>query len=76
MKRCYDPSQSFWGPRMENELQYYSRRAAEELLAAARAEKPEAQQRHRALAERYAIIVQRQENAARASNETGIKPSS
>ena len=50
---------------MESELQYYSRRAAEELQAAARASSHEAQSRHRALAERYAVIVQ--EAATKAS---------
>ena len=53
----------FGGPEpMENDLQYFSRRAAEELQAAARAESPEAQQSHRELAERYAVIVQEREN--------------
>ena len=47
---------------MESELQYYTRRAAEELQAAARAKSTEAQRRHRALAEKYAVIVQDQEN--------------
>jgi hypothetical protein len=47
---------------MESDFQYYTRRAAEELHAAARARSPEAQLRHRALAERYAVIVQEEEN--------------
>lgn len=47
---------------MENDLQYYARRAAEELRAAARAESAEAQIRHRTLAEKYAVIVQEQAN--------------
>lgn len=47
-----------WGVPMESELQYYSRRAAEELQAAARASSHEAQIRHRTLAERYAVIVE------------------
>jgi hypothetical protein len=47
---------------MEDELQYYSRRAAEELQAAACATSSEAQIRHRALAERYAVIVREAEN--------------
>ena len=47
---------------METELQYYSRTAAEELMAAARARSPEAQISHRVLAEQYATIVQEQEN--------------
>ena len=47
---------------MENRLQYYSRRAAEELQAAARAHSTEAQIRHRALAEHYAVIVQEAAN--------------
>ena len=51
---------------MESELQYYSRRAAEELQAAARANSSEAQVRHRALAEQYAVIVQEAENKATA----------
>ncbi len=47
---------------VETNLQYYARRAAEELRAAARAESAEAQIRHRALAEKYAVIVQEQAN--------------
>jgi hypothetical protein len=47
---------------METNLQYYTRRAAEELRAAARADSAEAQIRHRALAEKYAVIVQEQAN--------------
>jgi hypothetical protein len=47
---------------VETELQYYARRAAEELRAAARAQSTEAQIRHRALAEKYAVIVQEREN--------------
>jgi hypothetical protein len=47
---------------VETNLQYYARRAAEELRAAARAESAEAQLRHRALAEKYAVIVQEQAN--------------
>jgi len=47
---------------MESELQYYARRAAEELEAAAHASSPEAQLCHRMLAEHYAVIVQEQEN--------------
>jgi hypothetical protein len=47
---------------MEDQLQYYSRRAAEELQAAARASSPAAQLSHRQLAERYASIVQEEAN--------------
>ena len=47
---------------MESERQYYSRRAAEELQAAAHATTPEARVCHRTLAEHYAIIVQEHEN--------------
>ncbi|WP_332811553.1 hypothetical protein [Sphingomonas sp.] len=47
---------------METNLQYYARRAAEELRAAANAESAEAQIRHRTLAEKYAVIVQEQAN--------------
>lgn len=54
---------------METELQYYARRAAEELQAAARANSPEARSRHRALAERYTMIVQ--EAAGKASVGSG-----
>ena len=50
------------GLAMETELQYYTRRAAEELKAAARAISPEAQLRHRTLAERYSVIVQEHGN--------------
>jgi hypothetical protein len=48
---------------METELQYYARRAAEELQAAARAASPDALMRHRTIAEHYATLVQEQENA-------------
>jgi len=48
---------------MESELQYYTRRAAEELQAAARASSPEAQHRHRTLAQHYAAIVLEHEDA-------------
>lgn len=44
---------------MENEFEYYTRRAAEERQAAARARSPEAEQRHLTLAERYAIVAQK-----------------
>jgi hypothetical protein len=47
---------------MESERQYYSRRAAEELQAAAHATSPEARVRHRTIAEHYAVIVQEHEN--------------
>ena len=47
---------------MESERQYYSRRAAEELQAAAHAASPEARLCHRMLAEQYAVIVQEHEN--------------
>lgn len=43
---------------MEDERQYYARRAAEELEAAARARSPEAEVLHRTLAEHYSGIVQ------------------
>ena len=42
---------------MENEFEYFARRAAEEREAAARAETPGAEQSHRALAERYALMA-------------------
>jgi len=45
---------------MESEIEYYTRRAAEEREAAAAAQSPEAEQRHRALAERYTQIAQDQ----------------
>ena len=45
---------------MESEIEYYTRRAAEEREAAAAARSPEAEQRHRALAERYTQIAQEQ----------------
>jgi hypothetical protein len=51
-----------WGVLMEDQVQYYSRRAAEELQAAARASSPAAQLSHRQLAERYASIVQEEAN--------------
>jgi hypothetical protein len=47
---------------MENDLQYFSRRAAEELRAAANASSAEARNSHRALADRYAVIVQEAAN--------------
>jgi hypothetical protein len=50
---------------MESEFQYYSRRAAEEREAAARAQSQEAERSHRMLADRYAqIAAQCAENAA------------
>lgn len=55
---------------MESEFQYYTRRAAEELRAAASASSPEAQLCHRALAERYAVIVQEQDNAPAESDKS------
>lgn len=58
---------------MEDNLQYYARRAAEELQAAARAQSPVARQRHRLLAERYAVIVQEQENVP-VDTEAGASP--
>ena len=44
---------------MENEFEYYARRAAEEREAAARAETPRADQSHRLLAERYALMAEK-----------------
>jgi hypothetical protein len=56
------PTHQLGGDVVETNLQYYTRRAAEELRAAARAESAEAQIRHRTLAEKYAVIVQEQAN--------------
>lgn len=55
---------------MENEIEYYSRRAAEERKAAAAARSPAAEERHRTLAQRYAQIAQDQAGARPATNET------
>lgn len=50
-----------WGVRMETNRQYYARRAAEEMQAAARAASPEAESRHRILAHHYSAIVDEQD---------------
>ncbi|HJQ15833.1 MAG TPA: hypothetical protein VJ859_02435 [Allosphingosinicella sp.] len=42
---------------MEDELQYYARRAAEERQAAAVARSAKAERLHRELAERYSLIA-------------------
>ncbi|MDB5698497.1 MAG: hypothetical protein JWN69_1301 [Alphaproteobacteria bacterium] len=55
---------------METDLQYYTRRAAEELRAAARADSSEAQIRHRTLAEKYAVIVHERANGPVRTPET------
>jgi hypothetical protein len=55
---------------MENETEYYTRRAAEERKAAAAAQSPEAEQRHRTLAEHYARIAQQQAAARPMVNGT------
>jgi hypothetical protein len=46
---------------METNRQYYARRAAEEMRAAARAASPEAETCHRILAHRYSAIVDGQD---------------
>ena len=46
-----------WGQAMEDELQYYARRAAEERQAAAVARSAKAERLHRELAERYSLIA-------------------
>lgn len=48
---------------MENEIEYYTRRAAEEREAAAAARSQVAAQRHRILADRYTQIVRNQRSA-------------
>jgi hypothetical protein len=47
---------------LEKDLEFYTRRAGEELRAAAAATTAEAQMRHRMLAEQYAIRVQEEAN--------------
>jgi hypothetical protein len=56
---------------MENDLNYYKRRVAEEMLAAERADSPEAQESHRQLAERYSVIVQQSEAMPAVTAEFG-----
>lgn len=54
---------------MENEFEYYSRRAAEERRAAEQARSPEAQQSHLALAERYVRVAEQWRNVLVAADE-------
>jgi hypothetical protein len=57
---------------METEAEYYARRAAEERKAAEAARSPEAEQRHRALAERYALLVQDNASAQPITNGAAV----
>ena len=53
---------------MDDELEFYAKRAGEELRAASDASTPEARQRHRVLAEHYAMLI---EQAAAREEEEG-----
>jgi hypothetical protein len=55
---------------MESETEYYMRRAAEEREAAATARSPEAEQRHRTLAQRYTQIAQEEAEPVPITNGT------
>ncbi|WP_158703116.1 hypothetical protein [Allosphingosinicella vermicomposti] len=58
---------------MDDDLEFYAKRAGEELRAAADAPSVEARQRHRLLAQHYAMLI---EQAAARDGEVGGNSSS